>query len=212
MSEDKKRKEHVIELAKNYLGWADQEKKQRPKDAPAAMLGERILLRQQPPETETIGGLKIPNTSKVRPYRGQLIGAGAAACDKLYDACVELGDEVWWGKFTGVVEEWYHEIVEGDKGCKHDWAFIGGIEVEDSEARYCAVCGAVMVREPMVVANVNDIVANVDLQLRIEAGLVRRYLAKTPEGKTRFVDERVDESETTTWDIEPEQQNIKAVK
>jgi co-chaperonin GroES (HSP10) len=193
-------KEAAKKLANEYLGWMSRPQRPMPKESPAATLGERIIVRQMPPETMSTGKiLHIPATATIRPFRGLIIGAGDQACDKLYDAGVERNDEIWYGKYTGVVEDWQHLIVEGSGECAHDWSFIP-IDTPDSQARLCSSCGAIMVVEPMVLMNVNDIVADVDLQSRIEAGEVIRY-RDTYNDRTWYKTVRKDATAATTWDI-----------
>ena len=57
-----------------------------------------------------------------------------------------------------------------------------------------------MVVEPMVLMNVNDIVADVDLQSRIEAGEVIRYRDVYNE-RTWYKTVRKNATTETTWDI-----------
>ncbi len=63
-------------------------------------------------------------------------------------------------------------------------------------------------------ANVKDILLNIDLELRIERGEVRRYrgVFHMPDGteKTRYVSERVTPVDRTSWD-ENNETKLKAV-
>lgn len=226
MSSDdaKARKEQAAKLATTYLDWMETHRTRLPKQAPAAVLGKRIMVRQKPPEAKSPGQiLHIPDTAKSRPFEGLLVGAGDEACDILYDQGVERNDEVWFGKYVGVIEDWQHWLHDGDDpDCDHK---DGGqsaldflpIDVPDSQARVCSKCGAILVVEPMVVMNCDDLVGDVDLQLRVEDGLVRRYKANTldedgnPTG-TRFVTERVSESKRTSWDVGPDDEDDDKIK
>ena len=157
------------------------------RELPAQPTGHRILLRPFPPDEASEGGLSIPTVAQERPYAGTLLAAGDDAAAKLRDRGARLGDEIWWGKFTGVIEEWQHIVKEGtDPACKHDgnWQYLRS-PGDRMQLREC-VCGAHKLSEPVIVANVDDVMTNVSLQLRKEKGQVIRYRGEDPEGKTVY--------------------------
>lgn len=188
-----------------YLAWADIQERAKPEKSPARVIGERIFLRQKPDEQGRV--LVKSSAEQVRPFMGILIGAGDQACDQLYDQGQEWGDEVWIGKYAGVQEEWKHWLIPGNGKCATyaDHMFEGvRMDVEGSAAKFCTICGGVEVREPMVICNIKDILANVDLELRIERGEVIRWRGETEDGKTRYVTQRTTPLDRTTWDENPE--------
>jgi co-chaperonin GroES (HSP10) len=97
--------------------------------------GNRVLVRPKPIESMTEGALITPDVAKARNMAGWLMAAGEDACDKAYDRGYEPGDEVWFGKYAGLIEEWQHIVkdgrmaVEGRVGrqtevkCAHDGAW-----------------------------------------------------------------------------------------
>lgn len=156
--------------------------------APAAPMGHRILLRPFAPDEVSEGGLVVPETAQQRPYAGTILAAGDEAAKKLRDARVRIGDEVWWAKFAGVIEEWQHIVKEGnDANCKHDgnWQYLK-CPGDRMQLRECPLCGAHKLTEPVIVANVDDILCNVSLQQRIERGEVVRCRGIGSEGETTY--------------------------
>ncbi len=159
---------------------------------PAAPRGHRVLAKPNPPATETDSGLHIPEIALHRPNIGTIIHAGLNARDAFYDHGDQVGDEIWWGKFAGVIEEW-DRIVENGKGwanCDHKWdrqASPG----DRMSAWACAHCHSKRLAEPLIVLNHDDILCNVTLQRRIEAGEVAQTRGKTPGGTTQhFIDRK----------------------
>jgi co-chaperonin GroES (HSP10) len=161
-------------------------------DLPIQPLGERVAYRQNPPDEESEGGVVVPEVAQHKPFAGVLIAAGLQAMDKLYDMGVEIGDEVWWGKFAGVMEEWDHIVESGNKiGCKHDWA-RHIVKRYGTQGFKCATCGAVRWIEPIVVGNVDDIMGSVQLAERIRSGkmIVKRGQEKDSGRTTYFIERR----------------------
>ena len=160
---------------------------------PAAPSGHRMLVKPFPPD-EKEGELHIPDIAKVRPNMGIILGAGLTARDQLYDSGHEIGDEVWWGKYAGVIEQWDHIIEEGarHKSCKeHDWSRRP--ETRDRMHRWQGeICGSHRLAEPVLVMNVDDILCNVSLQRRIESGVISIIRGKLADGKTQHVLNRKD--------------------
>lgn len=172
------------------------------KKAPARPLGDRILVRQMPISETTETGLFKPEVAQERQFAGTLLAAGDDAADKLYDYGVEIGDEIWFAKYAGLLEEWQHIVHETDTSCPHEtWDFVP--KNDDAmkhvpkqgminEVRSCRACGTVRVSEKIIVLRAEDIVMDTDLQVRIERGEMKRVLGVTDTGRTRFVMRRSD--------------------
>ncbi len=144
-----------------------------PNDYPFAVVGERCLIRADPPRKKTIGGIELPAGSQLRPFTGTVRDAGLQARDKMHDHGIKIGDRVWFGKFAGVVEEWDH-IIEGDHTLPddaYDWAFESA-EPGEVTKYVCRKTGAVRAIEPFVVLNVDDLLASQELAERLRAGQV----------------------------------------
>lgn len=174
------------------------------KDAPGHPMGERVIVREFPVESETEGGIQIAETAKQHYFAGTLIAAGDQAADKLYDLGAKVGDEVWYAKYAGLIERWQHIVSEppavADPACTHDasWDFVpkddpawatvaDGKPNENMELRSCRTCGAKKLSERVLVLSVDDLVLNVDLQVRLESGVYTRHRGETEEGRTRYV-------------------------
>lgn len=156
---------------------------------PAAPSGHRILVRPNPPDDKS-GDIHIPDIAKERPHTGVIIAAGLNARDLMHDHGHQIGDVIWWGKFAGVLEEWDH-IIEDGKPCKgHDWNRLPSFVDRVSEWK-CA-CGSLRRAEPVAVVNADDILCNVSLQGRIEAGEVSITRGKTSTGTTQHYLDRKD--------------------
>lgn len=160
---------------------------------PASPRGHRVLCEPLPPQTETDGGLVIPRIAQHRPNMGRIIAAGLNALDAMYDHGDQVGDEVWWGKFAGVIEEW-DRIVEEGKGastCEHRWDRLP-TEGTDHGAWTCGHCKSRRLASPLCVLNHDDILCNVSLQRRIETGTIAQKRAKLADGKTtqHFMDRK----------------------
>lgn len=172
------------------------------KRAPGHPIGDRILVRPLPVMKQSEGGLLIPDNAKERQFAGILIAAGDKAADVLWDYGIDQGDEVWYAKYAGVIEEWQHIVKEGtDPSCPHDgswdivpsgdkrWDVIKAPDV-DMQLRSCRTCGVLKLSERVNVMSVDDILMDIDLQARLEAGTYKRTRAATEDGKTRYLIER----------------------
>ncbi len=174
--------------------------------APGLPLGNRVLVREFPPESKTEGGLELAEQSKERYFAGTLIAAGDQAADRLYDIGVELGDEVWFGKYAGLIQEWQHLVGEVDvTGCAHDsaWEFVArddhrwrfaGTPDDNRNLRSCRTCGTLKVTERVIVMSVDDLCVDVDLQMRLEKGEMLRVRSQDDRGRTRYVTTRVQQA------------------
>ena len=175
--------------------------------APAHPLGERVFVRPLPIATTTESGLEIADIAKKRQFSGRLIAVGDQAADKLWDLGVRLGDEIWYAQYAGIIEEWQHLLSEGEGACPHDsaWDFIPRedkrwslVAHPDSEMqlRSCRSCGAVKVSERVIMMSCEDIVCDVDLQVRLDRGEMKRIRKYDTEGKTRYVIHQPEDSDT----------------
>lgn len=158
--------------------------------APGHPLGDRVLVRRLEPQDESI--IVTPDVAKEWLAAGILLAAGDQAAEKLYDLGVEIGDEIWFGKYAGVIQEWRHITKDGDPECAHEgvWDFVATLG-KDHTLRKCRACGAEREEEPALLMNVMDLQLSVDLGERVESGKVKRVRMQDAEGRTRFVLEGV---------------------
>lgn len=162
-----------------------------PDELPAAPIGDRVLLLPDPPKEETEYRIHIPDIAKHRPNTGIVLTAGLAARDKMHDNGIEIGDSVVWGQFAGVIYEWDHIKTPGTKKCaEHHWERMASPRDRVTAAK--CECGAVRWTECLILANVDDIQASVDLEKRKRAGSVKVTLGKDSEGKTTHFIERTE--------------------
>ena len=66
-------------------------------------LGDRVVIKPQPAEEKTKGGLIIPDTAKERPVVGQIVAAGPGRKGddgKVIPMEVKVGDKVMYGKYS----------------------------------------------------------------------------------------------------------------
>lgn len=156
---------------------------------PAAVRGHRILVKPAPPIQESDVIIK-PEAYEYLPNKGTLIAAGLTAMDVMHDHDVRLGDEIWWGKFAGVIEEWDH--IE-DEGKDHEHTWTARPSGHPRNRKWACECKATRIAEHMLVMNVDDILADVTAQRRIENGLVEIRRGKTADGRTQHHVVRKDE-------------------
>ena len=62
-------------------------------------LHDRVIVKADPPETVTKGGIIIPDTAQDKPQRGTVIAAGPGKKDE--PVMVKTGDTVLYGKYAG---------------------------------------------------------------------------------------------------------------
>ena len=62
-------------------------------------LSDRVLVKPNPAEEKTAGGLFIPDTAKEKPLMGKVIAAGPGTADVKME--VKEGDTVLYGKYAG---------------------------------------------------------------------------------------------------------------
>jgi chaperonin GroES len=67
-------------------------------------LHDRLVVKQQDPETKTAGGIVIPDTAdKDKPMQGEVlaVGPGRMVDGKVQSMQVKVGDKVLFGKYAG---------------------------------------------------------------------------------------------------------------
>ena len=62
-------------------------------------LSDRVLVKPNPAEEKTAGGLFIPDTAKEKPLMGKVVAAGPGTADIKME--VKVGDIVMYGKYAG---------------------------------------------------------------------------------------------------------------
>lgn len=62
-------------------------------------LSDRVLVKPNPAEEKTAGGLFIPDTAKEKPLMGKVIAVGPGTADIAME--VKVGDTVMYGKYAG---------------------------------------------------------------------------------------------------------------
>ena len=66
-------------------------------------LGDRVVVKPQDAETQTAGGLYIPDTAKEKPQRGTVVAVGPGKVENgtHVEMTVKAGDTVLYGKYAG---------------------------------------------------------------------------------------------------------------
>ncbi len=189
--------------------------------APAAPRGDRILVREMPPEDVSEGGVVIAEQAKERLMGGWIVSAGLKALDVMQDCDDRIGDMVLYAKYAGVVNEWQHIVGRDDLACAHDgnlqlvakpnagfagltgqgdpvatkkWAFVEGGAHDNVRLRECMACGTLIATERVIVMSIDDIMLNVDAQERIEAGEMTVVPGVTDDGQTQHVIRRAEKT------------------
>ncbi len=62
-------------------------------------LADRVLVKPDPAEEKTAGGLIIPDTAKEKPLAGTVVAAGPGTDEVKME--VKAGDRVLYGKYAG---------------------------------------------------------------------------------------------------------------
>lgn len=76
-------------------------------------LADRVVVKQSEAETKTASGIVLPDTAKEKPTRGKVVAVGPGKLDdngKRMELGVRVGDEVYYGKYSGTDVE-----VDGEK-------------------------------------------------------------------------------------------------
>ena len=83
-------------------------------------LHDRVLVKRIESETQTAGGLFIPDTAKEKPIQAEVIAVGAGKRDKngkIHALEVSVGDRVLFSKYSGSevkIDGEEHLIMRGD--------------------------------------------------------------------------------------------------
>jgi co-chaperonin GroES (HSP10) len=205
--------------------------------APAHPIDDRILVRENKPKTKTDGGLHVPESAAERCMNGWIVAVGDAAADYLYDRGIELGDLIHYARYAGVVDEWPHIVGPDDQGCEHDsvwehvpqpsetlerlrgkdasdvalrkkWELVGGPN-ENIKLEQCRTCGTLRATERVIVMSCKDVLMDVDLQERLETGIMSRYRGDA-NGSPRFYIKRETER-PETFEYAPVEKKLKGV-
>ena len=67
-------------------------------------LHDRVVVRRVEADTETAGGIIIPDSAQEKPAEGEIVSVGSGARDeagKLVELDVKAGDRVLFGKWSG---------------------------------------------------------------------------------------------------------------
>jgi len=59
-------------------------------------IGDRVLIKPLKEETRTVGGIVLPETSKEKPIKAEVIALG-----KLEEETLSIGDQVIFSKYSG---------------------------------------------------------------------------------------------------------------
>lgn len=62
-------------------------------------INDRVMLLPSPPETQTSGGIIIPDTAKEKPQKGEVVAVGPGKDGN--PMTVKVGDQVLYGKYSG---------------------------------------------------------------------------------------------------------------
>ena len=62
-------------------------------------LSDRVLVKPNPAEEKTAGGLFIPDTAKEKPLTGKVVAVGPGTAEVKME--VSVGDTVIYGKYSG---------------------------------------------------------------------------------------------------------------
>lgn len=65
----------------------------------ATPLHDRVIVKPEPAEEKTTGGIIIPDTAKEKPQRGLVVAAGPGKKEE--PVSVKKGDAVLYGKYAG---------------------------------------------------------------------------------------------------------------
>lgn len=162
-----------------------------PNELPFSVVGERCLIAENAPKERSEGGIYMPDNAKERYYNGKLLDAGLQARDKLFDAGVEIGDHVEFGRYAGLREAW-DRIVEGDHSLPdeaYDWKFLDASAGVQRRYR-CEKTGAIRAIDSIIVLNVDDVIASKELAERQRKGGATIKRGETTEGQTLHYIER----------------------
>lgn len=66
-------------------------------------LGDRVLVRRDPEERKTAGGIVIPENAGEKPSKGTILatGPGKREDGKIFELTVKVNDKIYFGKYAG---------------------------------------------------------------------------------------------------------------
>lgn len=76
---------------------------------PLFPIGDRVVVEKLDIEEEMVGHIIVPGMDKEKNLYATVIAAGPLAMDVMRDACIDIGDTVCIGKYSGVMWEWRPE-------------------------------------------------------------------------------------------------------
>lgn len=164
----------------------------RPGELPIIPTRSRILVQPDRPAESTEGGLHVPEEAQHRPYSGKIIAAGLQALDVMRDNGIHIGDSCWLAKFGGVREEYDH-VTEGPWECTnkdgHSWGRrpSPGAEIHAWE---CELCGAKRLKEPVTMADIDDVLGVVEHAKGLLDGTVKVVEKNTDDGPQHFLERK----------------------
>lgn len=160
---------------------------------PARARGSRILVKPIP-QKEASDLIITPDAHKMMANMGYIVDAGLVALDQMRDHGDEVGDEVWFGKFAGVMEEWDHleDVTPKGAKCEHLWVRTAAPGPRTSKW-ICDTCKSTRLAEHILVMNVDDILCNVSLARRIDGGKMDIRRGNAADGRTQhYIDRKAD--------------------
>lgn len=202
--------------------------------SPAYPIDDRVLVRENKPESETETDLAIPDEAKQHPMDGVLVAVGDAAADYCHDRGIETGDTILYARYAGVKQTWKHIVGKDSPKCAHDgawdivvrpsgtlnalrktkdkgaiaraekWEVAGGPN-DNIELRECRGCGTLIAIETVIIMSCKDILASVELQERLESGVMTRYRGQDADGKTVHYIKRHGVRPSCFGSVEPQQ-------
>jgi chaperonin GroES len=155
-------------------------------ELPMQPRGSRVLVRPDPPEDRSAGGLHVPDIAQQRGNKGTILAAGLAALDQMEDHCDQPGDRVLFGRLAGIWEEWDHITEPGKKGCKHEEWLRAPTVIDRTSAFKCSTCGAQRLQEPLLLMDADDMQANIDLAERMNRREVNYKNIDTTGVRTQY--------------------------
>jgi len=148
-------------------------------------IGDRVFVgRNNEEDVQTKAGIIIPGRSGSTLNYGVILAAGPQALDVLYDAGINIGDRVMWGRYAGDPLQWRSDSA----GVKEVYV----VNVKDIWG--CAELCEAIASGDMAIANVNEGDSTKPTEHRFlraekELEVVKRtdgaYVAAKQEGATR---------------------------
>ncbi len=173
-------------------------------ELPGEPATDRILIRPDPIDKKSIGGIFVPDKAQTQANFGTIVAAGLLARDQMYDNGHQIGDHIWYGQYVGVWAHWDHIVEQGKGKCGHlapdeDWPWERlNCDAHRTDMYKCGKCGAIRMQEPLLVAKVDDVGVNEDLAERLRAREMAVVRGKSPDGQTQHIIVRAKEAQNGT--------------